>query len=181
MGVNSLRKTVTRQRRGCNLNPGPETSAPEFSTLTTRLPSHSLLYVAVSSRDVESAAVWTPAGKSSTTAALWRTRHAARSVFASSIRQRCFSRKINFSFSLYFILLSKFLLYLVLVFGLLFERCINMYWLLYILDQRFVLFLCTTAVWQFAINEYVMLCYVLLSKDKEQVLRGAITKTNSQD
>ena len=37
----------------------------------------------------------------------------------------------------------------------------NMYWLLYILDLRFVLFLCTTAVWQFAINECVMLCYVL--------------------
>ena len=33
----------------------------------------------------------------------------------------------------------------------------NMYWLLYILDLRFILFLCTTAVWQFAINEYVML------------------------
>ena len=31
-------KTVTRQRRGCDLNPGP--SAPESSTLTTRLPSH---------------------------------------------------------------------------------------------------------------------------------------------
>jgi len=40
MGVNSLPKTVTRQRRGCDLNPGP--SAPESSTLTTRLPS--LLY-----------------------------------------------------------------------------------------------------------------------------------------
>jgi len=38
MGVNSLTKTVTRQRRGCDLNPGP--SAPESSTLTTRLPSH---------------------------------------------------------------------------------------------------------------------------------------------
>jgi len=38
MGVNSLSKTVTRQRRGCDLNPGP--SAPEYSTLTTRLPSH---------------------------------------------------------------------------------------------------------------------------------------------
>ena len=38
MGVNSLPKTVTRQRRDCNLNPGP--SAPESSTLTTRLPSH---------------------------------------------------------------------------------------------------------------------------------------------
>ena len=36
MGVNSLRKTVTRQRRDCDLNPGP--SAPESSTLTTRLP-----------------------------------------------------------------------------------------------------------------------------------------------
>ena len=38
MGVNSLPKTVTRQRRGCDLNRGP--SAPESSTLTTRLPSH---------------------------------------------------------------------------------------------------------------------------------------------
>ena len=38
MGVNSLPKTVTRQRRGCNWNPGP--SAPESSTLTTRLSSH---------------------------------------------------------------------------------------------------------------------------------------------
>jgi len=31
MGVNSLLKSVTRQRRGCDLNPGP--SAPESSTL----------------------------------------------------------------------------------------------------------------------------------------------------
>ena len=38
MGVNSLPKTVTRQRRCCDLNPGH--SAPESSTLTTRLPSH---------------------------------------------------------------------------------------------------------------------------------------------
>jgi len=38
MGVNSLPKTVTRQRRGCDLNRG--SSAPESSTLTTRLPSH---------------------------------------------------------------------------------------------------------------------------------------------
>jgi len=38
MGVNSLSKTVTRQRRGCDLNPGP--SEPESSTLTTRPPSH---------------------------------------------------------------------------------------------------------------------------------------------
>ena len=35
--MNSLPKTVTRQRRRCDLNPGP--SAPESSTLTTRLPS----------------------------------------------------------------------------------------------------------------------------------------------
>ena len=35
MGVNSLPKTITRQRRDCDLNPGP--SAPESSTLTTRL------------------------------------------------------------------------------------------------------------------------------------------------
>ena len=40
MGVNSLPKTVTRQRRGCDLNPGP--CAPDSSTLTTRLPSHPL-------------------------------------------------------------------------------------------------------------------------------------------
>ena len=38
MGVNSLHKTVTRQRRDCDLNPVP--SMPEFSTLTTRLLSH---------------------------------------------------------------------------------------------------------------------------------------------
>jgi len=44
MGVNSLPKTVTRQRSGCDLNPGP--SARESSTLTTRLPSHpSSVYV----------------------------------------------------------------------------------------------------------------------------------------
>ena len=38
MGVNSLPKTVTRQRRSCNLNPGP--SSPEPGALTSRLPSH---------------------------------------------------------------------------------------------------------------------------------------------
>jgi len=37
MGVSSLAKTVTRQHRDCDLNPGP--SAPESSTLSTRLPS----------------------------------------------------------------------------------------------------------------------------------------------
>jgi len=36
-----LPKTVTRQRRDCDLNPGP--SAPESSTLATRLPSHSAM------------------------------------------------------------------------------------------------------------------------------------------
>ena len=36
--MNSLPKTVIRLRRGCDLDPGP--SAPESSTLTTRLPSH---------------------------------------------------------------------------------------------------------------------------------------------
>jgi len=36
--VNSLPKTVTRQRRGCDLKPGP--TATESNTLTTRLPSH---------------------------------------------------------------------------------------------------------------------------------------------
>jgi len=38
MSVNSLPNTVTRQRRDCDLNPGP--FAPESSTLTTRLPRH---------------------------------------------------------------------------------------------------------------------------------------------
>jgi len=38
MGVNSLPKILTRQRHGCDLNPDP--SAPESSTLTTRLPGH---------------------------------------------------------------------------------------------------------------------------------------------
>jgi len=33
MGVNSLPKTVTRQRRDCDLNPVPST--PESNTLTT--------------------------------------------------------------------------------------------------------------------------------------------------
>ena len=38
MGVNSLLKTVTRQRRDCNLNLGP--SVPESSMLTTWLSNH---------------------------------------------------------------------------------------------------------------------------------------------
>ena len=43
MGVNSLPNTVTRQLRNCELNPGP--SAPESSTLTTRLSSHPVIIV----------------------------------------------------------------------------------------------------------------------------------------
>jgi len=42
MGVNSLPKTVTRQRRDCDLNQGP--SGSESSTLTTRLPSHPAIF-----------------------------------------------------------------------------------------------------------------------------------------
>jgi len=38
MGVGSLPETVTRQRRGCDLNPG--SFAPESNRLTTQLPSH---------------------------------------------------------------------------------------------------------------------------------------------
>jgi len=45
MGVSSLPKTVTRQRRDCDLNPGP--SAPKPSTLSTRLPSHYDLLVEI--------------------------------------------------------------------------------------------------------------------------------------
>ena len=40
--MNSLPKTVTRQRRSCDLNQGP--SAPESSTLTTRLSSYQPSY-----------------------------------------------------------------------------------------------------------------------------------------
>jgi len=43
--VNSLPKTATRQRRDCDLSPSP--SAPESSTLTTRLPSHPPAKIAV--------------------------------------------------------------------------------------------------------------------------------------
>ena len=50
MGVNSLPKTVTRQRRGCGLNPGP--TAPESSTLTTRLPRHTVYNTYVHTLDL---------------------------------------------------------------------------------------------------------------------------------
>ena len=42
-------KTVTRQRRGCDLNPGP--TAPESSTLTTRLPRHNRQSVRLTGQD----------------------------------------------------------------------------------------------------------------------------------
>ena len=50
MGVNRLPKTVTRQRRDCNFNPGP--SAPESSMLTTRLLSDVRLLCASLSGDL---------------------------------------------------------------------------------------------------------------------------------
>ena len=43
--MSSLPKTVTRQRRDYDLNPGP--SAPESSTLTTQLPSHPINYTRI--------------------------------------------------------------------------------------------------------------------------------------
>jgi len=51
MDVNSLPKTVTRHRRGCDLNPGP--AAPESSTLTTRLPSHPFFSGSTKSKHVQ--------------------------------------------------------------------------------------------------------------------------------
>jgi len=39
MGVNSLPKTVTRQRRSCDLNPGPFAPESSMLLLTTGLPS----------------------------------------------------------------------------------------------------------------------------------------------
>jgi len=50
MGVNSLRKTVTRQRHDCDFNPGP--SAPESSTLTTRLPRQIISFFIFHARDI---------------------------------------------------------------------------------------------------------------------------------
>ena len=44
--MSSLPKTVTRQRRDRDMNPGP--SAPESGTLTTRLPSHPRIKAALS-------------------------------------------------------------------------------------------------------------------------------------
>ena len=50
MGVNSLPKTVTWQRRNCDLNPGP--FVPESSMLTIRLLSHPLGYRATRSAGI---------------------------------------------------------------------------------------------------------------------------------
>ena len=52
VGVNSLPKTVTRQRRGCDLNRGH--AAPESSTLTSRLPSHPIR------KDQQQCGLWLP-------------------------------------------------------------------------------------------------------------------------
>jgi len=49
MDVNSLPKTVTRQRRGCDLNPAP--TVPESSTLTTWLPSHPQIQYSKNSKE----------------------------------------------------------------------------------------------------------------------------------
>ena len=46
LGVNSLPKTVTRQRRGCYVNPGP--SVPECSKLTTRATPITVIYITIS-------------------------------------------------------------------------------------------------------------------------------------
>jgi len=43
--VNGLPKTVTGQRRDCDLNPGPSAPESQSSMLTTRLPSNSRLDV----------------------------------------------------------------------------------------------------------------------------------------
>jgi len=40
MDVNSLPKTVTRQRRDCDFNPDPKVSAPESSTRLSNLSNH---------------------------------------------------------------------------------------------------------------------------------------------
>jgi len=56
MGVNSLPKTVTRQRRDCDLN--PSRSAPESSTLTTRLSSHPGVRVGIRALDSNSRLVF---------------------------------------------------------------------------------------------------------------------------
>jgi len=47
-----LPKTVTRQRRGCDLNPG--LTAPESSTLTTRLPSHPCNLYKIQNAEIDS-------------------------------------------------------------------------------------------------------------------------------
>ena len=79
MGVNSLPKTVTRQRRGCDLNPGP--SALVSSALTTRLPSHPCLSRCNDCLQVRS-------GRTRTTW-WWQTATSRRSISSSRSRRRC--------------------------------------------------------------------------------------------
>ena len=58
--MNSLPKTVTRQRHDCDLNLGH--SASESSTLTTRLPSHHRLVINLFRRFRDPTRVYTPIG-----------------------------------------------------------------------------------------------------------------------
>jgi len=58
--VNSLPKTVTRQRHDCDLNLGH--SASESSTLTTRLPSHHRRVINLFRRFLDPTRVYTPIG-----------------------------------------------------------------------------------------------------------------------
>ena len=49
----------------------------------------------------------------------------------------------------------------------------DMYWFFkYILALHFVLLLSTTAVWQFVINEYVMLCYVTIDRHAHSAVKS---------
>ena len=55
-----VHKTVTKQRRGCDLNLSP--SAPESSTLTTRLPSYPLCHNTLKSKVLPTTRWQKPAG-----------------------------------------------------------------------------------------------------------------------
>jgi len=82
MGVNSLPKTVTRQRGGCDLNPGP--SAPESSTLTTRLPSQPTpRYTHWKSPGCASGWAWSVDGSWVRRSGSWERAHCRRRLRAS--------------------------------------------------------------------------------------------------
>ena len=85
MGVNSLPKTVTRQRRDCDLNPGP--SAPESGTLTrtTRLPSHPELWIKMYILTMSDVASWADPAQS--TVALARHRVTRRAVLTVTLQR----------------------------------------------------------------------------------------------